>query len=85
MGASDDYPDLATFTEALNLRDGRRALIEIDMLRSDVALLLTMCAKAGGAAWRDAAEQVVAEARPPTEDISTQSNNPRSNTNDPTA
>jgi hypothetical protein len=62
VSASDDYPDLATFTEVLNLRDGRKALIEIDMLRSDVAKLLTMCAKAG-AQWGEAAEQLLVEAR----------------------
>jgi hypothetical protein len=50
VSAQEDYPDLAAFTEALNLRDGRRALLEIDMLRSDVAKLLVMCAKAG-AEW----------------------------------
>jgi hypothetical protein len=50
VSAKEDYPDLAAFTEALNLRDGRRALLEIDMLRSDVAKLLVMCAKAG-AEW----------------------------------
>jgi hypothetical protein len=46
VSAREDYPDLAAFTEAINLRDGRRALLEIDMLRSDVAKLLAMCAKA---------------------------------------
>jgi hypothetical protein len=62
MAAAEDYPDLAAFTAVMNLRDGRRALLEIDMLRSDVAKLLTMCAKAG-AEWGDAAEQVIAETR----------------------